>query len=127
MRNFAAFLAAAVVLVLACGPVASTRESVDKAQVDAWMEELSNWGRWGDEDQLGTVNLITPAKRKQAAALVEEGVAVSLARDVEKEEAEDNPRPFGHRMIATGDAPAAGQFVAIVDEVASSDFKWRYP
>ena len=39
MRNFAAFLTAAVVLVLACGPVASTRESVDKAQVDAWMEE----------------------------------------------------------------------------------------
>ena len=31
------------------------------------MTELSNWGRWGKEDQMGAVNLITPAKRKQAA------------------------------------------------------------
>src|SRR2546425_9188437 len=30
------------------------------------MKELSNWGRWGDDDELGAANLITPAKRKQA-------------------------------------------------------------
>ena len=112
MRKILAAAGAVFLFVLACGPVASTRESVDKAQVDAWMEELSNWGRWGADDQMGTVNLITPEKRKQAAALVSEGISVSLARDVEKEEAEDNPRPFGHVMLATGDAPAAGQFVA---------------
>lgn len=112
MKNVLVASAAVCLLILACGPSASTQTSVDKAQVDAWMEELSNWGRWGDEDQMGTVNLITPEKRKQAAALVTEGVSVSLARNVEKEEADDNPRPFGHRMVATGDAPAAGQFVA---------------
>ena len=67
------------------------------------MTELSNWGRWGADDQLGTLNLITPEKRKQAAALVTAGVSVSLARDVEKEEAVDNPSPFGHRMLSTGD------------------------
>ena len=43
------------------------------------MKELSNWGRWGASDQKGSVNLITPAKRKSAAALVKEGFAVSLA------------------------------------------------
>ena len=37
------------------------------------MTTLSNWGRWGREDQMGTLNLITPKKRKQAAALVQEG------------------------------------------------------
>ena len=26
---------------------------VTRAQFDAWMTELSNWGRWGDDDQLG--------------------------------------------------------------------------
>ena len=31
------------------------------------MDELSNWGRWGDDDELGAANLITPEKRKQAA------------------------------------------------------------
>ena len=58
---------------------------VTKEMVDAWMTELSNWGRWGKDDQLGTINLITPEKRKQAAALVKKGISVSLARDTEKE------------------------------------------
>ena len=46
------------------------------------MEELSNWGRWGADDGLGAANLITPAKRKAAAALVTEGRSVSLAHDI---------------------------------------------
>ncbi len=92
---------AVIAIFLACGPSAQTRETVTKATIEAWMTDLSNWGRWGAEDQLGTVNLITPEKRKQAAALVKEGVSVSLARNVEKEEAPDNPAPFGHRMLST--------------------------
>ena len=103
-------LASAVIAVfLACGSSGQTRETVTKATVDTWMKDLSNWGRWGPEDQLGAVNLITAEKRKQAAALVQEGVSVSLARNVEKEEASDNPRPFVHRMLSTGDS---GQFVS---------------
>lgn len=53
------------------------------------MKELSNWGRWGTDDELGAANLITPAKRKQAAALVKEGLSVSLAHDVIQEDAAD--------------------------------------
>jgi kynurenine formamidase len=71
------------------------------------MIKLSNWGRWGKEDQLGAINLITPAKRKQAAALVKEGVSVSLAHDVEKERAADNSNPFQHTMTLTGANPAS--------------------
>src|SRR3989442_8216543 len=55
------------------------------------MKELSNWGRWGKDDELGAANLITPAKRKQAMALVTEGVPVSLAHDVVQETAADAP------------------------------------
>jgi len=66
--------------------------------VEQWMTELSNWGRWGAEDQLGALNLITPAKRREAAALVREGFSVSLARTMEKEKADDNPQPLGHEM-----------------------------
>ncbi|MET9231933.1 cyclase family protein [Lentzea sp. NPDC003310] len=40
----------------------------------------SNWGRWGDADQLGTVNLITAEARARGAAQVRTGVSVSLAR-----------------------------------------------
>jgi kynurenine formamidase len=55
------------------------------------MKELSNWGRWGNDDELGAANLITPAKRKQALALAKEGVAISLAHDVAQEKAVDAP------------------------------------
>jgi hypothetical protein len=43
-----------------------------------WEKELSNWGRWGKEDQRGLLNLITPEKTKQALTLVKEGRTVTL-------------------------------------------------
>jgi kynurenine formamidase len=51
-------------------------------RVEAYFKELNNWGRWGNDDQRGTLNLITPVKRKDALALVRTGRTVSLARDV---------------------------------------------
>jgi len=58
------------------------RPEVTPAQVQRWMTELSNWGRWGKDDQLGTLNLITPQKRQQAQALARRGVVVSLEQPV---------------------------------------------
>src|SRR6202035_4891335 len=55
------------------------------------MKELSNWGTWGADDELGAANLITPAKRKQALALAKEGIPISLAHDVAQELAADAP------------------------------------
>lgn len=51
-------------------------------RVEGYFKELNNWGRWGDVDQRGTVNLITPAKRESALKLVRTGRTVSLARDI---------------------------------------------
>ena len=51
-------------------------------RVEGYFKELNNWGRWGHDDQLGTVNLITPAKQAQAQRLIKKGRTVSLARDV---------------------------------------------
>ena len=48
-------------------PAGSDRPAVTKAQSEQWKTELSNWGRWGKEDQIGALNLVTPAKRRQAA------------------------------------------------------------
>ena len=55
------------------------------------MKDLSNWGRWGENDELGASNLITAAKRKQALALGREGLTISLAHDVFQETAVDAP------------------------------------
>ncbi len=71
---------------------------VTQAQYEKWETELSNWGRWGKDDEMGTLNLITPAKRKQAAALVKEGVSVSLARNASAEKEIDNPCPIEWAM-----------------------------
>ena len=60
----------------------NTRQIPDEAQVLDWMESLSNWGRWGEDDQLGCLNLITQKKRIQAAALVQDGIPVSCARPI---------------------------------------------
>ena len=70
----------------------SAQSSVTKEQFEKWMTELSNWGRWGKDDQRGALNLITPAKRQQAAALVKAGTTVSLARPVRRV---DQPGPLG--------------------------------
>ena len=101
-------LGVAVLVVLSATAQNNSRR-LTKAEIDRWMTELSNWNRWGKDDQMGAINLITPAKRKQAAALVREGYSVSLARDTEKEKAVDNPQPFGHSMTWTG-ASTPGQF-----------------
>src|SRR5262245_20467808 len=76
--------------------------AVTREQVDKWMSELSNWGRWGKTDGIGTLNLITPAKRKDALKLVRDGLSVSLAHTIEKEQAPDNPRPLGQQMTLDG-------------------------
>src|SRR5215510_8437900 len=71
-----------------------SQQKLTKDDVDRLMNELSNWGRWGKEDEIGAINLITPAKRKQAAALVKEGFSVSLAGDADTVKAVDNPFPY---------------------------------
>jgi hypothetical protein len=78
MRNVLLFAAASVLSVTALAQQSSTRAPVNKAQVDRWMTELSNWGRWGKDDQLGALNFITPAKKREAMALAKDGIVVSL-------------------------------------------------
>ncbi len=81
---------------------AQSREPRTLEELDRWMKEVSNWGRWGAADQKGAVNLITPEKRKKAADLVRTGVSVSLSRDASTEKRIDNPNPFGHEMTNDG-------------------------
>ena len=56
--------------------------SVTPADYQRWKTEYKNWGRWGPDDQRGTTNLITPAKVMNAAKLVKNGIAVSLAHAI---------------------------------------------
>jgi kynurenine formamidase len=86
-------------------PPAAPRDPADAAAVERWLDELSNWGRWGEDDQLGTVNLITPEVRKRAAALVTSGITVSLAHPTLTADEADNANPYGHELVLHGGGP----------------------
>jgi kynurenine formamidase len=95
---------ATALAVLAAGspraaqPAPAGRAPRNAAEFDEMFRQVSNWGRWGKDDQVGSINLITPAKRKQALSAAKTGESVSLAHNPLTERAEDNGSPFEHTM-----------------------------
>lgn len=66
---------------------------------------LSNWGRWGERDQRGTLNLLTPQRTAAAAALISHGrtfdLSIQLGRDGPQMAGGQRTNPL-HFMSATG-------------------------
>jgi kynurenine formamidase len=89
------------------------------SEVRDLFDKLSNWGRWGKDDQRGALNFITDTKRAAAAKLVRTGETVSLALPLATVPAPDNPTPVTHLMVQAGqDAletalPYSGDYFAI--------------
>jgi kynurenine formamidase len=104
----------AVVLLQAAVGAQGTapRPLVTQAEFNRWQRDLSNWGRWGKDDQAGALNLITAAKRREAAALVKDGITVSLAVDVNEARSADNPTPY-ERVVTTAGPPYAMDRLAV--------------
>jgi kynurenine formamidase len=75
--------------------------------------EVSNWGRWGNDDQLGTLNLISPAARVRAAARVTEGRLVSLGRRLELGTRPETPQSVHAVWKRPGEHGAAAEFVGL--------------
>lgn len=68
---------------------------------------VSNWGRWGDDDEIGTLNLITPEARLRGASRVRSGKAFTLGVPLGADGPQPDPSPIGrynprHRMLAVG-------------------------
>ena len=81
--------------------------------VAAFHDTLSNWSRWGEHDQLGTLNLVTPETRVAAAALVRSGRVVSCARPIPTDPGPSNPQPAAHHMIGTHSEGWGGDYLAL--------------
>ena len=97
-RSLKTTLLASLIAMALVGGVQSSRSQTSgrptiatEADFRRAMKELSNWGRWGDKDELGAANLITATKRKQAVALAKDGITISLAHDIVQEKAADAP------------------------------------
>src|SRR5262245_47329051 len=74
-----------------------------EVQVIEWITSLGNWRRWGEEDQAGCLNLITPEKRRQAAALIHDGTTVSCARPITTEITPDITYQVQRYMVDSGE------------------------
>lgn len=64
---------------------------MDRTAFDDLAAEVSNWGRWGDDDERGTLNLIDAAAVQRGLAAVVDGDRVSLAMPLDL----DVPRLIG--------------------------------
>src|SRR5690349_5734142 len=99
MRTIFLSVLCAICVLSSSAAQESARSPRNATEFDTLFQQVSNWGRWGKDDQRGAVNLITDVKRKQAIALVKSGISVSLAHNPMTERAEDNTSPFEHTML----------------------------
>jgi kynurenine formamidase len=76
---------------------------LSKREFDELFQSVSNWGRWGPDDDRGTLNFITPDHVRSAAALVRSGRSVSMALPINKVAGPDNPHPAAHYMVRNFD------------------------
>ena len=84
----------------------TTGRKVSLQEFNQIFESVKNWGRWGPDDQVGTLNYITPETVRDAAGLVKTGRRVSLGLRINKEAGPDNPRParrtrLSHSILPT--------------------------
>ena len=95
----------------------TARNVPTEVEVLAYAERCSNWGRWGPDDQLGTLNLVTDEKRLQASRLVQEGLSVSCSWTISPDLPGETMSQVLHYMTATGEAGSeakeSGDFMGI--------------
>ena len=95
----------------------NNRKLPTEEEVLGYAESCSNWGRWGADDQLGTLNLVTDEKRRQAAGLVKDGTSVSCAWTISKDLPGETMSQVLHYMTETGeagpDAEESGDFIGV--------------
>ena len=72
---------------------------VSLREFDEIFEAVKNWGRWGDGDELGTLNYITPDMVRAAAGLVRSGRQVTMAIAMNTTAGPDNPSPVIHHVV----------------------------
>jgi hypothetical protein len=90
----------------------SDRTPPTQQEYEAWRERFSNWNRWGEGDELGTLHHITPERRAVAAALVREGRSVSVARPIDTKPSAVNPHP-AHHFIAMEGAGGIADYIGL--------------
>jgi kynurenine formamidase len=90
------------------------------------LSELSNWGRWGPDDELGALNLITPDAIQSASRLVALGETVSCGRPLRVGPTETPGTEFVHHMLASGEGAPSSGFMSTSDWFGSGIHGFTY-
>jgi kynurenine formamidase len=93
----------------------ATRRAPDltEEELEVVYRRCSNTGRWGADDEMGTLNYITAEKRVAAASLVVTGEVVSAGRDLSKQQSKVDPRPVQHMVMYNGNGPGISDYFTI--------------
>jgi len=101
-------------------------ESKDKfistLEFDRLFESVKNWGRWGLNDEKGTLNYITPEKIINATSLVKTGRTVSMSIPIDKVAGPDNAHPAIHYMAMTHDNNSGSKNQGIATDFLGMQF-----
>jgi kynurenine formamidase len=97
-----------------------TEAEISATEFRELFERVSNWGRWGPDDERGALNYLTPERVAAAAGLVRSGRTVSLSRPLNTEREPDNPEPADHRMTMLDGSDSHG--LAFVKDYIGVDY-----
>jgi kynurenine formamidase len=95
---------------------------VSAAEFSSLFDALSNWGRWGAEDERGALHHLTPDRVTAATRLVRDGVSVTLSLPLNTEPAVDNPKPADHHMTLLGGSDAVAEPVHFIKDYVGLDY-----
>ena len=88
-----------------------TMQALTRRDIEAAADTISNWGRWGDDDQIGTLNNVAPEDIVGAAGLIRRGrvfaLGLSLKEPIQSGLFGGRWNPI-HTMLATGTDAVAG-------------------
>jgi kynurenine formamidase len=82
----------------------SRAQDLTDAELESMFHRCSNAGRWGPDDELGTLNYITLEKRVAAAGLVKTGEVISVGRDLSTNQSKVDSRPVQHMVMFSNDS-----------------------
>lgn len=125
-------LIAPVVLVAVALPHTASAQAprpMARAEFDALLSTVNNAGRWGDRDERGTLNLITPEVRRAASSEVRTGMTVSLAREMVHGEPEGGFGPITVDLMVVSDSllgPSDGSVVWAAEGTSLFYHGWSY-
>jgi len=91
--------------------LSETKTTVTVAAFEEIFESVKNWGRWGPDDELGTLNFVTAERVREAASRVRSGRRVSMAIPINKISGPDNPQQASLFVTQGHDVPVDGSKV----------------